>query len=465
MDCIKKKSYKKALFAFFLMILLAFIPSTKVEQESISVYRVVIDPGHGGFFNSDRTRHGDKYDTVSARYLDYFAEGAGYRGIYEHEQVYSIALRVIEKLSWCAQGGDFNRFKKLLARFTGSEPERIYIETMITRGASLTDEQKKNETDPNAPYRLYDYPNTAGVMEHGRISRINAFKPHLVVSLHMAGTAPEDYIGLNGIIIPPYNVLKAGLNVLKKKKAAKYDPPVIVKSWFHESKRFSRKFYYFKDVSQYFTGYGITRNYQPDFNEFNGYKYNMVDWIYRDETGWEESARIKKDYSPYSVNYETFTESGSFWERERSVFEEYRRGSSAVNYGGDNYYATYEIIKYVLYSLHLHGVEGKDKKPGKPFVSTWSVPLLVNAVCAYIELGYFDRKWDRDVLVNRHEEISDGVAAGVYSLLAGMKDFNGNFRYKPEGNCIDLQKYYITYDKSYFDIVTENDEESFFNFN
>lgn len=465
MNCIKKKRYKKALFAFLLMILLAFIPSPKVEQERIPLYRVVIDPGHGGFFNKDKSRHGDKFDTVSGKYLDYFAEGASYGEIHEYELTYSIALKVIEKLSWCSVDGDFSRFKSILARFSGKEPQRIYIETMISRESSLTEDKKESESDINAPYRLYDYPGSDGDIEHGRISRINAFKPHLVVSLHMAENAPKDYIGLNGVIVPPYNMLKAGFDVLKKGRAKKFNSPEFVKSWFHESKKMPKKFYYFKDVSQYFTGYGINKHYKPDPDEFNGYKHNMVDWVYRDDNGWEDAARVKKDYSPYTLDYETFTEAGRFWERERSVFEEYRRGSSPVRFGGDNYYATYEIIKYVLYSLHLNGIDGKDKKPGKPFVSTWSVPLLVNAVCAYIELGYFNRKWDREVLVNRQEEISDGVAAGIYSLFAGIDGLNGNFRNKPEGNCIDLQKYYITYDKSYFDIVTDNDEENFFNFN
>lgn len=446
------------------MILLAFIPSSRIKQEGIPLYRVVIDPGHGGFFNKDKIVHGDKYDSISGKYLDYFAEGANYKEIYEHELVYSISQKVMEKLSWCSEDGDFNRFKSVLARFSDKEPERIYIEAMISRVPSLTAEEKESETDPNAPYRLYDYPDSDGEIVKGRISRINSFRPHLVVSLHMAEAAPDDYIGLNGIIVPPYNVLKAGFNVLKKGGAKKYNPPALVKSWFHESKKLPKKYYYFKDASQYFTGYGITKNYKPDYDEFNGYKYNMVDWTYHDDRGWEVTAKAKKDYSAYSSNYDTFVEEGRFWDREKSVFEEYRRGSSSTGVGGDNYYATYEIIKYVLYSLHLNGIDGKDKKPGKPFVSTWSVPLLINAVSAYIELGYFDRKWDRDVLVNRQEEISDGVAAGIYSLLAGLDGLNGNFRYKPEGNCIDLQKYYITYDKSYFDIVTD-DEESFFNFN
>ncbi len=465
MDYIKKRGYRKGLFAFLLMVLLAFIPSSRIKQDGIPVYRVVIDPGHGGFFHKDKARHGDKYDTISGKYLAFFAEGANYRNIYEHELVYSIAVRVIKKLSYCSEDGDFIKFKKILARFSGAKPGRIYIETMISRGPSLTDEQKQSESDPNAPYRLYDYPDSDGEMVRGRISKINAFKPHLVVSLHMAESAPPDYLGMNGIIIPPYNVLKAGFNKLKKGNAKRSGVPVIVNSWFQESKHYPKKYYYFKDVSRYFTGYGLTPRYKPDYNDFKGYKYNMVDWVYHDNKGWEAAAKEKKDDSCYSINYKTFCEEGRFREREKSVYEEYRRGASLTNYGGDNYYATYELIRYILYSLKLNGVEGKTKIPGKPFVSTWSVPLLVNAVCAYIELGYFDRKWDRDVLLHRQEEISDGIAAGIYSLLAGVDDLNGNFRYKPEGKCIDLEKYKVTYDKSYFDIVTDNHEENFFNFN
>ena len=186
MNCIKKTGYRKALFAFLLMILLAFIPSSKVEQERIPLFRVVIDPGHGGFYHKDKIKHGDKFDTISGKYLDYFAEGAKYKDLHEHEVAYSIALKVIEKLSWCSRDGDFSRFKTILTRFSGKEPERIYIETMISREPSLTDKQKEVESDPNASYRLYDYPDSDGDIKQGRISRINAFKPHLVVSLHMA---------------------------------------------------------------------------------------------------------------------------------------------------------------------------------------------------------------------------------------------------------------------------------------
>ncbi len=457
-EVLMTKKYKKIIFIIFVMCLMAFIPSSKDDMDDIPRFRIVIDPGHGGFFNRDKTRHGDKYDLVTGKYLEYFAEGANYKGIYEHKLVYSIALKVIERLSLCSKDGDFDKFKKLIEKFTDKEPRRIYIETMISRDESLSDYQKERESDPNGPYRLYDYPGPNGEMIQGRISKINAFKPHLVISLHMAENAPPDYLGMNGIIIPPYNVLKTGFDKLISGKDYTISDSGLIKSWFQESKALPKRYYYYKDVSQYFIGYGLTSKYKPDYNDFKGYKYNMIDWSFRDEPGWTDKAREHNDYTQYSRKYNTFIGNGLFWDREKSIYEEYRRGSSFTNFGGDNYFATYELIKYVLYSLHLNGIDGKEKKPGKPFISTWSVPLLVNAISAYIELGYFNRKWDRDVLIHRQDEIADGLAVGIYSLLAGLEDLQGDYRYKPSGKCIDLHKYYITKDKSYFGIVSGNEE-------
>jgi len=81
--------------------------------------------------------------------------------------------------------------------------------------------------------------------------------------------------------------------------------------------------------------------------------------------------------------------------------------------------------------------------------------MLVNAISAYIELGYLNRKWDREMLLNRQDQIAEGVAVGVYSLFAGLENVKGNFKSKPSGKSIDLERYNITQEKSYFDIVTE----------
>jgi len=449
-----KNKRKKILSIIFIFSVLAFTQE-KIEKYEFPIYRVVIDPGHGGVFFKDKERHGDKFDLVTDRYLEYFAEGANLYGIYERDIVFDISKRVLKYLDMCSPDGDFEKFKKIFARFSDGKIKRVYIDTIISREDSIPFEEAKNIEDPNSSYRLYDYKDRYGEIQEGRISKINFFKPHLVVSLHLAESAPPDYIGMSGIIIPPYKVLRKGFDILKDNGNGKIDDNGILESWFKESRSVSYRHAFLKDVSQYFIGYGIKKNKTIDYRDFKGYKYNMVSWIYRDDPGWHLHAREHKPFSQYSDNYETFKEEGRFWEREKSIYEEYRRGNSFKDFGGDNYFATYEIIKYILLSLHTNGIKKRDMVPGKPFISTWSVPLLINAISAYIELGYLDRKWDRDMLLNNKEEIAQGVAVGIYSLIAGADDIKGNFKHKPSGKRIDFEKYRISNEKTYFDIVTE----------
>ncbi len=456
MNCIFKKIRKKGIFILLVLTLLAFIPDQNIEEYEFPMFRVVIDPGHGGALLHDRKKNGDKFDMISAEYLDDYAPGASYKGIHENKIVYDISIKTINLLSCCSKKGDFEQFKKILKKYTGSNIKKIFIETMISRGESVTEEKIKNSDDPNADYRLYDFPDSDGDMVKGRISKINEYKPHLVVSLHLAASAPPDYKGMNGVIIPPYNVLKKGLLRLQTGETEKsLKDNNILRSWFKESEKISYRYAFYKDAAKYFTGYGIKNNYKTDYNDYNGYKYNMVKWKYSDSSLWDIEAEDHQVNSRYSSDYNTFREEGIFWDREKSVYEEYRRGTGFMDFGGDNYFATYEIIKYILYSLNDSGISNKDKIPGKPFVSTWSVPLLINAISAYIELGYLDRKWDREVLLHRQDEIAEGVAVGIYSLLTGIDNIKGKFKYKPSGKLIDLDKYNITKEESYFNTVTE----------
>lgn len=447
---------KKRLLIIFVLTLLAFIPDRGIEENEFPVYRVVIDPGHGGVYLTDKKKHGDKFDMITAEYLDHYADGAIYKGIYEHKLVYSIAVKTINLLSLCSKEGDFEKFKDILKKYTSSSIKKIYIQPYLSRDNALTDEQLKNTDDPNAAYRLYDFPDSGGKMIKGRISKINELKPQLVVSLHCAQSSPPEYLGMNGIIIPPYNVLKKGFLRLQTEETwKKINDFNILSSWFRKSTRVPYKFYYYKDCAQYFTSYGITKNYMFNASDYCGYKYNTVTWKYRDRPFWDLEADKHKDCSKYSLNFNTFREEGNFWEREQSVYEEYRRGSGFNDFGGDNYFATYEIIKYILLSLDMNEKIPKNKIPGKPYISTWSVPLLINAVSAYIELGYLDRKWDRETLLYRQDEIAEGVAVGIYSLLTGIKINKNKFHHRPSGKSIDLEKYNIRKGESYFDIVTE----------
>ena len=130
-----------------ILALLAFIPETNIVENEFPLFRVVIDPGHGGVFLENKKKHGDKYDLITAEYLDNFAEGAIYKGIYEKDIVYSIAMKTIHLLDYCSKEGDFEQFKKILRKYTDSNIRKIYIETLISREASLSEDKIKNISD------------------------------------------------------------------------------------------------------------------------------------------------------------------------------------------------------------------------------------------------------------------------------------------------------------------------------
>ncbi|MFA5519352.1 MAG: N-acetylmuramoyl-L-alanine amidase, partial [Spirochaetota bacterium] len=58
-----------------------FSTPVKVTKSDLPIYRVVIDPGHGGVSLPDKQKHGDRYDLISGKYISYFAEGAQRKNI------------------------------------------------------------------------------------------------------------------------------------------------------------------------------------------------------------------------------------------------------------------------------------------------------------------------------------------------------------------------------------------------
>ncbi|MCP4134961.1 MAG: N-acetylmuramoyl-L-alanine amidase [bacterium] len=449
----KTRKYKVLIF---LVILLFLSPPARVEKYEFPVFTVVLDPGHGGAAKQPRSQHGDRYDPISGKYLDDFRDGASLKKVTEHLVVYSVAQKAEKILRDAAPGGDFKKFKKILKKYTNETPKRISILTHMSRGPSLTENEKNNLPDPNAKYRMFDYPDSGGDIQPGRISQINSLKPQLVVSIHLAGAAPVEYVGINPVIAAPYSLLYQGLLYLRGDKKAikrlKDNPPDI---WFSESWKRTHFKWFLNDVSLYFTSYPLKKNLTVRYDKFKGYRYNMVNWHYGDGSGWTKEAAKHLPKTQYSRNYLDVVPSGKFWERERSVYEKYRREGGKEGFGGDNAYASYEIIRYILYSLDLGGLRSKKHKPGKPFRSIWIMPLHLNAINAFVELGYINRRKDRFILTKKHDEIAEGIAVGIYSLFSGLKLKERKFKHTPKGKKIDLERYQITKDKSYFDIVAE----------
>ena len=440
--------------SLFVMVIVILFFSASAGRIEFPEFRVVLDPGHGGVSMAPRKRHGDRYDSISKKYLSNFVYGVRYRGIDEHIIMHSIALKVKALLELCSPHGDFRSFCEILRRFTDDDPERIIIHTLMSRGDSSDRDKIEKLDDPNANFRLFDFPDKHGEIQPGRISRINAFSPHLVVSLHCDLRAPAYYRGINPVIVAPYSLCSKGLNFMKGIETEAdffYNSPYS--DWFIEAVGRTGFEWFLNDISVYFTGFTIDSKCGIEKNNFRGYKNNMVTWSYCDGAEWEKYAAGHPHGTQYASSHKGFVLRGEFWERERSVYEAYRRDGGPEGYGGDNLYAANEIIKYILYSLYLTENHQRSQKPGRPYISIWTIPRLVNAVSAYIELGYLYRKRDRFLLTHKQNEIAEGIAAGVYSLLAGMRPEKCGFKYTPAGKSIDLQKYSMPSGKSYFDAV------------
>ena len=450
-----KSVFKGRKIIFLFMLIFISFPESVLKND-FPTFRVVLDPGHGGRYMTPVKKHGDRYDTISQTYLDGYNDGAAGWGLSEERLMYSIARKTESLLLLCSDSGDFNRFARILKKYSSDPPERIRIITGMSRERSLSRKERHALDDPNAAYRLFDYPGTDGKMQKGRISRINDFRPHLVVSLHCAGSAPVEYRGMNPVLAAPYDFMHKGFCYLKgERKDRTFFHKSGYRHWFCESVRRSEFRWFLNDTSLYFTGFPLRKDLSVKEDCFTGYRYNMVRWKYRDTGSWEGIARFHPPRSKYSSDYSKFVPYGGFWRREKSIYESYRRDNGEEGFGGDNAYASYEIIRYILYSLFIEGYSHPGLVPGKPYVSVWIMPIHVNAINAFLELGYFSRSKDRYILKKKQDRIAEGIAVGIYSLFAGMRPKTESFRYRPRGKRIDLMKYNITTDKSYFDAVSD----------
>jgi len=448
--------HKKLFIIVILTLLFIFTLTKKIIKFEFPTFKVVLDPGHGGVNIDPRSKHGDRYDLISGKYLDIFKPGASYRNLREHIIVFDISKKVMKILKLCGPKGNYKKFKKIINKYTDVEPERINIISSMSRGKSIDENGNYNGKDPNSGFRMFDYPDKDGDIQPGRISRINALRPHLVVSLHCATRSSKTFNGMSPVVIPSHGFLRKGLLYLQNRQSSEnYFDKSSVEYWFCESTKRTPFKWFLNDASLYFTGFPLNNDLTVNLKKFKGYRYNMIKWAYSDPAGWEKTAKHHKNETKYSSDYKNYKPEGKFWDRERLKFEKFRRERGIEGYGGDNAYASYEIIRYILLALHKKGHRHRKLKPNNSYFSVWIMPLHLNAINAFIELGYLDMKIYRHTLTKKQNEIAEGIAVGIYSLLSGLKIKNKKFKYSPKGKKIDLKKYNITKEVSYFDAVVD----------
>lgn len=428
-------------------------------------YPVVIDPGHGGYHTAGPD---DKWDPVTGDYLSPFYYGAvdrRTRRYREHILVLDLSQRVKHYLDWTREPEDWPKFQALLREFTGrpdAEFERIILDASMSRTDNYRTHEYKSWEDRNAPYRLYDYPDKNGRMRPGRISEINQQEPYLVLSLHMNPAPPGHPGGMAAVLAPGYATfamirdIHLGKRPMSDFEEGPWHGKFLVTDYGWTQYQAARA-----DASVYFNGFRTSRDGErPNENKNRGIRSNLISWRYAEEDGWERNYDPEAP-GPYAQDWEKWRPEGPFWDRERGQAEEWRREGGPLGYGGDNHYASDELMRFVQYGVRKLAPELRgDAGPGpinKPFVSTYSMPTLVNAVNAYLEIGYIDVAKDRELVIAYREEVARSLAVGVYSLFRGIETERGEGLgpYYPRGEPVQWERYEELPEGNYFKIVDD----------
>lgn len=425
----------------------------------VPVYDVVVDPGHGG---APVSGYDDMYDPISKRYLNNYNMGMQYGKYYEYKIVFEIAKKTEAYLKLTETVEGWQQFEKLLQSFSDQkEFNHIILRSHLSRDGNYNENQS-NSAEINAPYRHYDFPNPKdqSKMEMGRLSYINSLKPYLVVSIHLNPAGPKQSGGMAAVLAPGYRTFNQMRQItLGKAKPSSYRSMAWSCCWLRNQPGWSDYEVAMADTWVYFHGYWTNKsNTAPWLEKNRGFRYNMITWRYADEPGWQKIAASHLP-GPYSLKYEDFRPEGKFWDRERSKQELWRREAAVpkthIKYGGDNHFASDELLRFVQYGLRQ--LSPDMKKPGAmggivaPFVSTYGLPTYINAISAYLEIAHLNVERDRRMVLTKQDEIAKSLAVGIYSLFSGLelkKGYKGPYR--PVAKPLDFAKY-----DDYFEIVSD----------
>ncbi|MBK8393891.1 MAG: N-acetylmuramoyl-L-alanine amidase [Leptospiraceae bacterium] len=449
------------------LVLFVLLLNISIQTDPIKKYKIVIDPGHGGIKQEPLEIFGDKYDSVTGRFLENYKDGASYpkKGRTEMEIVLEVGKELKEILDLTKTKKGFQKFKSYIKLFSDSDAPWIKIESTMTRTDNAKDRNYREKEDKNQLYRLYDFPDFKTGKNHlGRISKINSEKPSLVVSLHInAMNAAPDAGGMGAVIAPSYQTFELLKRISEKQAEPEEFNKTPWRNWMLFESKWSRLENAMADAWIYFNGYWPNKaGNQTNIERFEGYRSNMITWRYRDADGWEKT--IKNNEGPYALDHKGFRAVGKFWDRERGKPELMRREGGLEGFGGDNLYASNELLRFMQYGLRLQVNDEKDtyKEPNKilfPFISTYSVPTFINAISAYLELGEITSDKDMYFVTAKKKKTAICLAVGIYSLFNGLELRPMDSPYTPKGKRIDFEKYIGRTGQSYFDeVVAEKNE-------
>ncbi len=294
---------------------------------------------------------------------------------------------------------------------------------------------------------MYDFPNENGELQPGRISLINNYKPSLVVSLHMTPAARGNKGGMAAVLAPAFKSYDLIRRIhLNQEKIQKWHRSPWKGKVLETEAGWSQYQLMRGDAWGYFHGYRSNqKGTAPNMKAPRGIRHNLISWSYKESDDWEKKY-APNQAGPYALDYKRFHASGKFWEREKSKKEEWRREDGLLGYGGDNHYATDELMRFVQHGARLFFHKKPQNKIGtihSPFVSSYTLPIYVNAIVAFIEIGYINRKRDRNLLTKERDIVAQSLAVGIYSLYSGLtlRSTKKNNPHVPRGRSLDFKKY------------------------
>ncbi|TGJ98936.1 N-acetylmuramoyl-L-alanine amidase [Leptospira langatensis] len=446
------------IFPFLILCLFAF--SLNAQESPKKNYNIVIDPGHGGLDLKPKEEHGDKYDPISKKYLEPYKAGAQTKTRRESEVVLALAKEVKEILDLTKTADGFETFRSHAKKFTDESLPWIRIDSDLTREETAKEEGADLNSDPNAFYRLYDYPDKkTGKLRPGRISRINAARPYLVLSLHLNPSWKGHPGGMAAVLSPSYRTFYS-LRKISEGGSSKSFENGPWSEWMRFKMEWTRLQNAVADAWIYFNGYWPNKSgKKTDLSNFEGYRQNMVTWKYADPPGWIDKA-VLDGPGPYAKKHSEYSAKGKFWDRERAEPELWRREDGQEGFGGDNHYAAAELMRFVQYGLRNIPYDDEElTSPGPindPYISTYSLPTFINAISAYIEIGYIDKEKDMRILTKRRRDTAVSLAVGIYSLFHGIKMKPVDSAYIPKGKKINWSRYETWKDNNYFRVVRED---------
>lgn len=373
-----------------------------------------------------------------------------------------LARRVDHYLKLTESRGGWLEFEKILRQFSDQKTfERIEIESQLSRKESY-DELPAGTKNINDRYRLYNFPNKRKRIQPGRISWINQQKPHLVMSLHMNPAGVGHKGGMAAVLTPGYSTFETIRKIhMGQAPRSRFRKSAWNEKWLVTDSGWTQFEAARADTWVYFNGYRTNRKGTAlNLNKNRGIRYNLIDWAYADPPGWPKIYNPKEP-GRFSLKFKDFRPEGKFWEREMGKGEAWRREGGVLGYGGDNHYATDELMRFIQQGARIQVPD--LRKPGqigpiqKPYTSTYSMPTFVNAINAYLEVAFVNRKKDRRLVIEHREEVARSLAVGVYSLFRGLqlkKDKNLG-PYRPRGKAIDWERYESLPGGNYFEVVAD----------